>query len=216
MIEFFSGSKVMAETFRKAGYDVLTIDIDKYLNPDICMNILDMIKKDIPRKFWNPDVIWAGVPCTTFSVASIFRYWDSNGNPKSHKTFIGLAIVMRTIELIKELNPKYFFIENPRAMLRKQKFMQEFQRKTISYCQYGDNVQKPTDIFTNMVQWIPKPMCSPGSSCHESAKRGSDRGTQNQNRDAYLRAIYPQGLCDEIVNICNGNMKIKQCILDNW
>jgi site-specific DNA-cytosine methylase len=170
MIELESGSGVMAETFKKEGYDVLTIDINPDLNPDICMNILDLTIKDIPKKFRNPDVVWAGVPCTTFSVASIYRYWDALGNPKSYKTYIGLAVVMKNIELIKELDPKYFFIENPRGMLRQQRFMEEFERKTISYCQYGDNVQKPTDIFCNVPQWVPKPMCSPGSSCHESAK----------------------------------------------
>jgi hypothetical protein len=56
-------------------------------------------------------------------------------------------------------------------------------------------------------------MCSPGSSCHESAKRGSDRGTQAQSRDAYDRAIYPQGLCDEILDVCEDRMKVKQTIL---
>ena len=52
----------------------------------------------------------------------------------------------------------FYFIENPRGMLRKQKMMEEFTRYTITYCKYGDDRMKPTDIWTNM-DWKPRPMC---------------------------------------------------------
>ena len=69
---------------------------------------------------------------------------------------------------------------------------------------------KPTDIWTNATHWIPKKMCKNGNKCHESAKRGSDRGTQNQNRDPIKRAIIPEKLSQEIVNVCEGNIKVIQ------
>ncbi|NDB13343.1 MAG: DNA cytosine methyltransferase, partial [Betaproteobacteria bacterium] len=47
-------------------------------------------------------------------------------------------MVKKAIELINELQPsKGWIIENPRGMLRKQSFMQELPRRTITYCQYG-------------------------------------------------------------------------------
>ena len=90
------------------------------------------------------------------------------------------------------------------------KFMENLNRKTVTYCQYGAKVQKPTDIWTNANHWVTKKRCGPGDKCHESAKRGSDRGTQSQNRDPIKRAIIPQALCDEIVEVCEGINKIKQ------
>ena len=93
---------------------------------------------------------------------------------------MGMMIVCKTICLIKSLRPKYWFIKNPRGMLRKQWFMKGLDRRTVTYCQYGDFKQKPTDIWTNAgIRWTPRKMCSPGDDCHESAKRGSDKGTQS-------------------------------------
>lgn len=209
VLEMFCGTKSISKAFLDKGHEVFTIDNDPTHNPDLCIDILYFDTLMLPVGF-KPDVIWASPPCTTFSVASIYRYWDSRSQPKSYKTYIGLAIAKKTLEIIEELNPKFWFIENPRGMLRKQIFMQSLPRKTVTYCKYGAKVQKPTDIWTNATGWIPKAACSPGSKCHESAKRGSDRGTQSQNRSPIMRAIIPEELCKEIVDICEGKMILKQ------
>lgn len=71
-------------------------------------------------------------------------------------------------ELIKELKPKYYFWENPRAGLRKMTFMQDIPRYTITYCQYMMNEpwekrrMKPTDIWTNHPNPKFKPPCKNG------------------------------------------------------
>ena len=70
-------------------------------------------------------------------------------------------------------------MENPRGMLRKQEVVQGLPRVTISYCQYGDNRMKPTDLWGYVPNWTPRPMCKRGDPCHESARRGEDRGTQS-------------------------------------
>ena len=38
--------------------------------------------------------------------------------------------------IIEKLNPKYFYIENPRAMLRKLDLI-PYPHATVTYCQYG-------------------------------------------------------------------------------
>lgn len=210
ILELFCGTKSISKAFEKRGHEVFTLDNDKQFNPDLCIDILDFDIKML--KGFKPDIIWASPPCQTFSVASIYRYWE-NGKPKNEKTLHGIAMVKKTIEIIEELNPKYYFIENPRGMLRKQDFMSNLQRRTLTYCQYGDKVQKPTDIWSNAYHWIPKKKCSPGDKCHETARRGSDRGTQSQNRNPIKRAIIPEQLCNEIVDVCEGKMKIKQMVL---
>lgn len=197
LLELFCGTKSISKVFQERGHKVFTIDIDGNFNPDLEKDIMALGINEIPFK---PDVIWASPPCNKFSVASLYRYWD-NGNPKKDETIQAILLICKTIALIKALNPKIWFIENPRGMLRKQWFMKGLPRKTITYCQYGDFRQKPTDIWTNCLLWTPKKPCSPGDKCHETAKRGQDKGTQNL-ANSETRAIIPRGLCLEICDIC--------------
>ena len=82
------------------------------------------------------------------------------------------------------LKPHWWFIENPRGMMRKKiepllnKLGIESKRHTVTYCQYGDERMKPTDIWTNATWWKPKPPCNNGDPCHVAAPRGSRTGTQ--------------------------------------
>lgn len=77
-------------------------------------------------------------------------------------------------------------------------WMQEpLPRYTVTYCQYGDTRQKPTDIWTNHPNPAFKPVCHAGAPCHEASPRGSSAGTQRLH-GSYARSIIPQGLCDHI------------------
>ncbi len=207
VLELFCGTKSISKVFKKRGHETYTVDIDKQFNPDLCIDILDFDISMLPKEFREPDVIWASPPCTTFSVMTIPHYWK-NGKPKSWKTYIGLAIAKKTIEIIEELKPKYWFIENPMGMLRKQGYMELLPRKTVTYCKYGKNYRKATDIWNNAIQWIPKKPCNNGDSCHEEARRGMKRGTQGI--DSIERAIIPRQLCKEIADVCEGKVKVKQ------
>jgi len=219
VLELFSGTESIGKAFKEKGHKVISLDNDDYHKPDICKSILDFEIQDLPKGF-KPDVIWASPPCTTFSVMSNFNYWDFP-YPKKSFAAINLAFVLKTLEIIKELEPKYWFIENPRGLLRKFKFMKELPRNTVTYCQYGTDYMKPTDIWTNAVEWIPKKMCSNGDTCHEEARRGMKSGVQGikgglratsgwKKEDRVQRSIIPKELCNEIVKVCQGDLKIKQ------
>lgn len=67
---------------------------------------------------------------------------------------------------------------------------------------------KPTDIWTNSTQWIPRPMCKNGDGCHEAAPRGSKTGTQGLRGD-YERSKIPDLLCHEILQSCIEPMRAK-------
>lgn len=229
MIELFSGSGTVAKAFQEAGYKTLTIDVCPNFKPDLCADILHLELKDLPKEFRNPTVVWASPPCTTFSVASIGKYWK-DGKPKTYKTLIGIALAWKAKELIEQLKPDWWFIENPRGMLRNQEIMKPLHRKTVTYCQYGLEYQKATDIWTNAVGWIPKPVCSPRSPCHVRAPRGSKQGVQGiggparrpanhpdwsyvidrKGGSAFKRGIVPPLLAQEIVNFCDKKAEVMQ------
>lgn len=198
ILELFSGTASFSNVAKEKGHTVYTLDFDKQFNPDLCIDILDFNISTLPEKFRHPDVIWASPPCRTFSIASISTHWKGGKKayiPKSQEAKTGLKIIEKTKNIIKELNPKYFFIENPRGVLRKIINL-NIEPKTVTYCQYGDTRMKPTDIWTNL-NWTGK-RCHNNDKCHEAAPRGSRTGTQGL-KNAKLRAIIPRNLCLEIL-----------------
>ncbi len=195
-IELFCGTKSFTKVAEKHGVDMFTIDFNPKFDPDLCMDIIYLTKKSIPKRYRNPDVLWCSPPCETFSLSGNSMYM---GFPTKPKAYIGLALAYKCIEMIQNLRPRYWFIENPRAGLRSVWFMKPLPRKTVTYCQYGDNRMKPTDIFTNLERWEPKPLCKNGDSCHNQSPRGSRSGTQGE-KSTELRSIVPKKLCEEIVN----------------
>lgn len=205
VIDLFSGTRSIADAFEKCGHETFTIELDKiHERIDWYEDIMKIEAKDILERFGHPDVIWASPPCTSYSIAAIshHRKKDEDGNlsPISEIAKISDNLIAHTIQLIKDLTPKYWFIENPRGGLRKMKFMKDLNRHTVTYCQYGDTRMKPTDIWTNHPNPAFLPMCKNGDSCHERAPRGSKTGTQGLS-NAVDRSRIPQQLCSHIVYI---------------
>jgi hypothetical protein len=201
VLELFAGSRSVGKVADKLGWEVFSSDFEAF--EDINYQI-DILNFDVSKVPFKPDIIWASPPCTGFSVAAIGRNWEkteTDAIPKTDTARLGIELVKKTIEIIDHFQPKYFFIENPRGMLRTLQIMQRFKRQGVTYCQYGDDRMKPTDIWTNSETWTPRPMCKNGDSCHISAPRGSRTGTQGL-ANAYERSKIPEELCLEILNSC--------------
>ena len=196
VLELFAGSRSFSKVAEEMGMETFTSDFNSFDKIDYVVDILNFNINLIPFK---PDIIWASPPCTTFSIASCYHHWNKDKTPKTKECKKGIDIVKKTLEIINILKPKYWYIENPRGLLRKMEFMQNVGiRNTVTYCQYGDNRMKPTDIWTNNKNWKPRKMCKNGMPCHESAPRGSRTGTQGLKGN-YERSIVPYELCKEIL-----------------
>ena len=207
VLELFAGTRSIGKAFEKRGHEVYSIEWDKsFNNIDWYTDILNVSAKDIIKRFGHPDVIWASPDCSTFSIAAISHHRRKNietGNldPISDYAKFCDKVDKHVLRLIKELKPKYYFIENPRGGMRKMTWMQNLPRYTVTYCQYGDTRMKPTDIWTNHPNPKFKPMCHNGDPCHEAAPRGSRTGTQGLLNSKY-RSVIPAKLCNHIVKIC--------------
>ena len=200
IIEFFCGTKSFSKVAKENGHEVFTIDFNPKFKPDLCCDLLYFDKRLLPKEWRNPDMIWCSPPCETFSLSGNSMYM---GFPTKAKTYIGLALVYKCVELIQELKPKYWMIENPRAGLRKVWFMKQLQRTTVTYCQYGGKNMKPTDLWNNFN--FEGKICKNGDSCHHSAPRGSRTGTQGEKSTEY-RGKIPEDLCREILNNFKGDL----------
>lgn len=200
VFDFFAGTKSSTQPFEDAGHTVISFDNDAQFDVTVSIDLMTVDADMLIDRFGRPDFIWASPPCTAFSVASIGHHWFATGMPKTVQAEQAMELVRATRMLIETINPsRGFVIENPRGMLRKLPMLEGLQRHTVTYCQYGDDRMKPTDLWTNITGWTPRPACSNGADCHVAAPRGSQTGTQGR-AGAVARSMVPYELGVEIMN----------------
>jgi len=199
MIELFAGSARLAQTFREAGFETFTVDIEELSRDperqiDLIADVMSLKAEDLPP---NPHVVWASPPCTAYSFArQKDRVFGPGGKPLVDEAFEANHLVQHTLHLIGQLEPTYWFMENPAAYLAMQPFMKFYPKRRVSYCQYGGKTQKATDIWgQHPIHWHPKAHCSHTNHV-DSVTNHRGHGLIVPKRD---RALLPQALCDELV-----------------
>jgi len=204
VIDIFCGQKSIGNVFKEHEHSVLTVDWDAQHNPDICANILDLTADDLFGFYgWDHvDYLHMSPDCTTYSIAAVSHHRNKDLSPKSDNAKLADDVRKHILQLLDDLEPTYFTIENPRGLMRKMPDMQALARKyfftTVTYCQYGDTRMKPTDIWHNIPMQF-RQMCKNGDKCHESAPRGSRTGTQGLS-GSVDRSKIPHELCYDIYN----------------
>lgn len=227
VLELFAGTRSIGKAFEAKGHEVFSVEWNKdFENIDLYADIMNVTAEEIIDKFGRPDVIWASPDCTTFSVAAISHHRRKNpvtGNldPVSEYARFCDDVDQHVLQLIRELNPKYYFIENPRGGMRKMTWMQGLPRYTVTYCKYetdkpvNQRRMKPTDIWTNHPNPKFLPICKNGDPCHSRAPRSATLkklkangieievgGTQYGMKGSRDRSVIPEALCKHIVTIC--------------
>ena len=196
------GGEIRRPIIEALGHEYTTLDIDASFNCDTTADIMTIDDLGLY------DFVWASVPCEKFSVSSIGVYWNKDHTPKTDEFgFItengleaveAMKLVQHTIDLLQVTAKIGWVIENPRGKLRKMPFMQDIPRSTVTYCRYGMDVMKPTDIWHVGLNWTPRPMCHNGNPDHIAAPRGSRTGTQG-NKTYADKSIVPIELWLEIL-----------------
>lgn len=206
IFDFFSGTGSSTQAFKDAGHTVITFELDDFFEATEHANVFDLNAADLIAKYGQPDFVWASPPCTAFSVASMGHHWGGGARayePKTESAKISQDLVAHTRKLIADLNPtKGWLMENPRGMLRKLPVVAGLPRTTVTYCTYGDNRMKPTDLWGVVPNWTPREMCKNGMPCHEAAPRGAKTGTQGL-KGARERSRVPYALGKEILEALN-------------
>lgn len=209
VLDLWSGTGSATLPFKDAGYEIISVDIDIDRKATFQMDILDFHKLVLDGRFHtyldnnNLELvfIWASPDCKVFSIANggMKVNWHQ-GNPCSSRAYMSLARVAATLEIIEHLDVDYWVLENPRGMLRTIPMMGLYPRRTVTYCQYGDERMKPTDLWGYIpVAWKPK-SCRNGDSCHQASPRGSRQGTEGMSYDE--RIMIPYDLPLSIMEEC--------------
>lgn len=200
VLDLFAGLRGWSEPWRARGHEVMSLDLDPAFGSDITADMRDFVKDfDKYLHGWRPDVILASPPCEAFSVMTIGRNWHRDHTPKTEKAELALELVGHTRYAIHWLQPRFFVIENPRAKLRKLAPVQDLDRVTVTYCQYGEAYMKPTDLWGGFPpSWFPRPPCKNGAPCHVSAARGSTTGIQGPSALENMLKGAPDDLAESI------------------
>ena len=189
LLELFSGTKSVGKVAEQLGYDVVSLDLK---NADINCDILDWDYTEYEPGYF--DVIWSSPPCTEYSCAKTVGVRDID---KANE------IVLRTIEIIEFLNPKYYVIENPQTgKLKDQWMMYGFPYVDVDYCKYGMPYRKRTRLWNNVFEFKPRPLCKKdcnsmaGNQHSATAQRGSRKTLYQYNTLSQLHSIPPELIHD--------------------
>ena len=165
ILELFCGTKSVGNVFEKDGYEVISLDYNKKFNATHTEDILTWDYTQYPPGYFN--VIWASPDCTTFSLATGGKYRTKTSiyglnNEYQIKATLGNNMVLRVIEIIKYFQPKSWFIENPRGLLKYFPPLNEFiadeehnsNMNLVYYANYNNwGFPKPTNIWSNLPLW---------------------------------------------------------------
>jgi Site-specific DNA methylase len=204
VLDLFCGLKGWSQPFAARGHDVVSLDLDPRFHPDIQADILEVEFAELAAR--GPyEIVLASPPCEGFTVMNISKNWTGPEDepphmPKSLLAQQALRIVRQTVNLIYYLDPQFWVIENPRAKLRKLPIMTGLERRTVTYCQYGDTNMKPTDLWGGFPPSLElHPPCNNGDPCHTSAPRGSKTpGSTQGKKGGAERAVIPYELAHAV------------------
>jgi SAM-dependent methyltransferase len=102
-LDLCCGKKGASGEFKKAGWDVVTVDINPKFNPDIVADINDLhLEGDF-------DFVWASPVCTGYTKRSLPASWKCNGGKHTEPD---MRLFLNCYRIIRYLKPRWWVIEN--------------------------------------------------------------------------------------------------------
>ena len=138
-LDLFSGTGSVAEALRAWGYEVVTVDNDKSRKADVQESILGWDYSQYPAGYF--DIVAASPPCTEYSQAMTAK--------RPRRLRQADALVAKALEIIQHLEPRLWWIENPRwGLLRTRSVVKDLPFLDLDFCQFSsDGFRKATRFW---------------------------------------------------------------------
>ena len=131
LLELFSGTGSIGRAFAARGWEVVSVAHHLLRRHGIGRGGLGHF-----------DFVWASPVCTEYSRALTKR-------PRNLEA--GDRLVLRTLEIIENLRPRWWAMENPQTGLLKTRLMvQGLPYSDVCYCKYGFRYKKATRIWPQL------------------------------------------------------------------
>lgn len=212
MLELYSGSGKISQAFESAGYFSVSVDNRRrkgVCEPTMRADIATITIEDLPHDHY--DVIWIGLPCDVWTYAAGGFHWTPDGLPKTKKCLKHISLLHHTLNLLEQLlknardknKRSWYFIENPRGRLRNFEYFNQWLKRnegityTVTLSSYGFPTTKPTNIFTNLDNWIVRPLAEWG--------RGAKCPKLFNNMTTAQRQATPVELITDIIHVLEAN-----------
>ena len=171
LLELFSGTQSVGNVAKGMGYNVISVDINKYKDvedPTHLCDIMEFNYKQYPKGHFK--VIHASPPCIYYSQLQNTWIGREKRNPITKEKYVFTKEMLdekiklsddrvkKTLEIINYFNPKTWIIENPSTgLLKKKEFMQGIPFHDLDYCMYSNwGYKKKTRFWTNKKNFSPK------------------------------------------------------------
>ena len=181
MLDLFSGTGSVGDVFRTEGFEVVSVDSEPKMFPDIVVNVLNWDYRSA-YPVGHFEVIFACPPCTQFSQARTTKKRDFSQDTR---------LVEKTLEIIEYFQPQKWFIENPRGgYMRTLECLSEKLFADFDYCQFADwGYKKPTRIWGGPhIRSVPEKLCDPQTCPHMVTRPNGARGHRESLGGPHMRA----------------------------
>lgn len=112
MLDLCAGKKGASSAFSRAGWQVVGVDVDPSMKPDILIDVRDLARMDLGGMMdelgGTFDFVWASPPCQEFSLAPRCPRPD---HPD-------VSILLACLDVIEMFNPPSWCVENVRGAVR--------------------------------------------------------------------------------------------------
>lgn len=141
MLDLYSGLGGASEAFLQNGWEVLRLENNPLLEGVPETEITDILEWDFEIMGDTPmsqiDLIWSSPPCREFSNA--YNAPKSKAKRAGEEFKPNFEHVIKTMEIIKWVNPRYFVIENVRGAIQDFKHLLGNPRQIVgSWALWGN------------------------------------------------------------------------------
>jgi len=183
----------------------VSVDNEQKFAPTHCCTVQEWITGEGGMAAYPPhyfDIVWASPPCTEYSRAKSTgpQIEGALDERHPHRDFAKADDNVRAARhVIAQLKPRYWFIENPDGHLATRPLMQDIAhlRNNCTYCMYGTQYRKSTNVWTNAFLKAPLRKCSALTPCENKRLTGQHPVTaqsgdsHNGKGSGSAVAVYP-------------------------